>query len=1243
MQVRGHIQEVGRVDGQGNEEKPAVPDSDLVTIKINGAAVQAAAGKTILEVVRENNLDDIPTLCHSPELEPYASCFLCVVEVKGRWNLLPSCATRIAPGMEIETRSPRVLEARKTALELLLSNHYADCVSPCMEGCPAGVDAQGYIALSAMGLYREAVDLIRRANPLPAVCGRVCVRKCEVVCRRADIDKAVGINAVKRFVTDAPGVYDGRPECTPPSGKSVGIVGAGPAGLTAAWFLARKGHKVVIYEAQPRSGGMLRYGIPTYRLPDAVIDAEVDYIQRTGVEIVYNKRVGQDVTLDDLMKRHEAVFAGPGAWAAKPMGIDAEYSTNGVVTGVDFLREKADQRSPVKGTVVVVGGGNTAMDVARTSWRLGADKVIILYRRTRAEMPADPTEIEDCLDEGIEIMELAAPVGLVAEKGRLKALRCIRMKLGEPDSSGRRRPVPLEGSEFDLPCQMAVSAIGQNPILEGLTRISGDEVKLTRWKTIAVDKAAFRTSIEGLFAGGDAVDDGPTVVIDAIRDGQKAAAAIHSYLTGKPLEAPTFVVRKEFWAKPGKAELGHIKESPRHEVATLEVEARRGSFDEVATGLGYEDNVHECERCLACGCVRFYDCKLRLYAQQYGVDMERYKGQARKHKVDERHPYIVYDPNKCILCAKCIRTCARLLSIPALGLVGRGFRTEVRPALNDPLVETSCTSCGNCVESCPTGALTVKYPFAGRAPLTTTEATTHCGFCSLGCPIRVKRFGPDRYYIEPSGTPGDYLCRYGRFGYELFIKRKRITRPEVRSGSERSQPSIVEAQQTVAAQMKRVIAKYGPSAVAVFVSPELTTEELYLAATIARDGLGTNNVGSISILGTGKESAPLDDIFGYTASTADRSAIKDADLIICNNTSLESDHQVLAVDVIQAVKAGARLIVTNSSLDHTDRLIATLPADPLRGTSSVLWNAVTQVLLEDGLLSKDKVSALPGGKDFLADTRYDLAAAEGITGVSKADIRRAADIIRGARRIVFIHSPDRPQDSSPGDLRTLGNLVVLLRSAGLGAEILLPRIAANSAGLEIAGADPAFAPGRLPSPRTLPGARSHGDLRRLLEAGELRAALILGEDPMEWDRTGSWFQNAEFIAAMDWSPTETTRYADVVLPGVTYLEQRGTRCNFEGNVVQFTEVVPPPSGTSGIDVLRGLAGELGIAVPEDVTAHISSIVSGGRGEKGRPGAKARLVAAGAQARPMRVQPPLTSAEKYKREIREVGTERFRVR
>jgi len=1226
---------------------------DTVKITIDGREIEAAPNATILEAARANGIGPIPTLCHSPELEPYASCFLCVVEVKGRPNLVPSCATRVAPGMEVTTRNDRILASRRTALELLMSNHYADCVSPCMEGCPGHVDIQGYIALSAMGLYRQAVDLVREGNPLPAICGRVCVRKCEAVCRRADIDAPVGINWVKRFITDQPGIYDGRPSCDPPTGKKVAIVGAGPAGLTAAWFLGRRGHKPVVFEAKERSGGMLRYGIPAYRLPDDVIDREVDYILRAGAEIRYNTRIGKDVSLDELMKGYDAVFLGPGAWAGNPMRIPGEFETQGVVQGAEFLPELRERPAPVKGTVVVVGGGNTAMDVARTTWRLGADKVILLYRRTRDEMPADRMEIEDCLAEGIELMELAAPVGIVSENGKLKALRCQRMKLGEPDKSGRRRPVPLEGSEFDLPCHMAVSAIGQATSLGGLTDASGSPVGLTKWNTFVIDPERLETSVPGVFAGGDAADDGPTVVIDAIADGQRAARAIDSFLSGAGLPARPFVVRKEFWAKPARAELGDVPESPRHEVHQIDVEQRRGSFAEVATGFEYEDNVHECARCLSCGCLRFDTCSLRAYAEEYGVDMERYRGHARKHKVDDRHPYIVYDPNKCILCARCIRTCARVLPVAALGLVGRGFKTEMRPAMNDPLVETSCVSCGNCVDACPTGALTVKYPFPGRASLYTEDRPSHCAFCSLACPIAVKRFGDGRCFVAPSGVPGEYLCRYGRFGHELFVKRGRVVSPVVRGESGVPAGTLEEACRRAAEGLRRAASEHGKGRIGVFVSPELTNEELYLAARIAREGLGTNNIASLSILGTGASAGALDASLGFTASTAGREAVDRADLIICNNTSMESDHLILAARVIGAVRGGAKLIVANSSLDPADQMLSTLAMDPMRGRAAVLWNGILQLLIDEGIFPASDILKIPGGSAFLGNRDFRIDEVEAVSGVDAAAMRAAAGLIREAKRIVVIHSPDRVQDQAAGDLETLSNLVVLLRFAGVEADLLLPRMHGNSAALEVTGADPSFGPGRTPAGAGIEGARDRGELRELLQSGELRGALVIGEDPLAWDPTGSGFRNVEFLAAMDWTGTETTRGADVVLPGSTFLETAGTRCSFEGGLVSYARAVEPPAGLAGDGVLRLLARELGLEAPEDTAAEVDSVVRGklgdlvrfywNTGETRDAFGKMRLVPTGADVRTGSIPPPLTHIGKYKREIREVGTGRYRVR
>ena len=1127
-------------------------------------------------------------------------------------------------------------------------------VAPCALACPAGVDCQGYVALAAMGQYRQALDLIRTVNPLPSVCGRVCVRKCEIECRRADVDEPVAINNVKRFVSDSPQAYDGRPERMPSRGKTVAVVGSGPAGLTAAWFLGLYGYDPVIYEAMPKPGGMLRYGIPEYRLPNDVLDREIDYILRAGASIQTGVRVGKDVSLEELLRRHAAVFLAAGAMGSKGMGVAGEETTQGVVKGVDFLISKVEDRSPVRGIVVVVGGGNTAVDVARTSWRLGADRVIILYRRTKAEMPADKAEVADCLKEEIELMELAAPVGIISENGRLKALKCLRMKLGEPDASGRRRPIAQEGSEFTLPCDLAVSAIGQEPILEGLAGGAGSP-KLTRWNTIAVDPKTLKTSVAGLYAGGDAADDGPTVVVDAIRDGRRAAMAIHEHLSGETIPKEPFAVRKSFWAKPGAAELGEVAETPRHEAHEIGLDERRGSFAEVSTGYEYEDLTRECARCLACGCVVYDRCDLRLYADEYGVELARYAGRIRKHKVDDRHPNIVYDPNKCILCARCIRTCARVLPISALGLVGRGFRTEMRPAMNDPLVETNCVGCGNCVDSCPTGALTVKHPFPGRACLATDDVETHCAFCSIACPLTVNRIAGNRYYASTAG-PGNYLCRYGRFGSELFTSRRRIERPLAREGGKHQAIPLEDALQRILAAFSVVSRKHGPEAIGVFISPELSNEELYLAARLAREGIGTNNIGSLALVCSGAESGALDASLGFTASTAPRQALRSADLIVCNNTDTQNDQLILGVEILGAVRGGARLIAASSSGDALSTL-ATLSLDPMRGRAALLWNGVMQVLLDRGHFAREAVLKLPGGEEFLGDLfDYGAKSISDITGVEEARIVEAAELLAAAKKVVFVHSPDRPQDQAPGDIVALANLVVLLRSKGVRADLCLPHVAANGAGAEIVGADPRFLPGRRPS-GGLPGAKSRRELLAMLEEGRLKAAIIIGEDPMRDDKCASYFGNAEFLAAADWCHTETTQFADIILPGSTFLEGEGTRINFEGRLTRYARAVEPASGVPGWKLLARLAEAFGVkGIGEsfaEVSAEADRAARAGLGERVKLywntgeerdlNLPARLRVADARTKPSRIPAPMTVAEQYKRQLRDLGAERLRPR
>jgi formate dehydrogenase major subunit len=471
----------------------------LVKLEIDGRRVVVDGDRTILEAARQHGIGNIPTLCHDQQLEPFASCFVCVVKVKGARSLVPACSTKVTSGMVVETNSPEVRQSRKAALELLLSDHYADCVGPCQLACPAGIDIQGYIALAAIGRYRDAIALIKERNPLPSVCGRVCTRPCEVKgCRRTLLDEAVGIDYIKRYLSDLDlgggGAF--RPAVPAANGRKVAVVGAGPAGLSAAYYLALRGYAVQIFESQPEPGGMLRYGIPEYRLPKDVLDLEISQILALGATLTTNARLGRDFTIASLKREgFDAIFLGIGAWRSSLMRVENETAA-GVLSGIEFLEAVGLRRPPqLHGTVAVVGGGNTAIDCARTALRLGASEVRLLYRRTRKEMPANDSEINDAIEEGVTMEFLVAPTRVLTDaNGRLTGLECQRMELGAPDASGRRSPVPIPGSEHVQPADFVLAAIGQGTTVGDLVGgkvpdllPAGESLVLTRSKTVQVD------------------------------------------------------------------------------------------------------------------------------------------------------------------------------------------------------------------------------------------------------------------------------------------------------------------------------------------------------------------------------------------------------------------------------------------------------------------------------------------------------------------------------------------------------------------------------------------------------------------------------------------------------------------------------------------------------------------------------------------------------------------------------------
>lgn len=412
-------------------------------------------------------------------------------------------------------------------------NIFKEDMPVCQATCPGNLDIRSYVGNIADGNYEKSLAIIRDRLPLALSIGRVCPHPCETACNRGYMDEPISICTLKRYVAD----YEMNSGLTAPvevpdefHKQKIAIIGAGPAGLSCAYFLGRAGYHSVVFEALPEPGGMLRYGIPEYRLPTPTLMYEINWILAHGAELRCNTRIGKEISYDEIMNQFDAVFIGVGAHKGMKLKIPGE-DMGGVVDGVDFLREvNAGKKWPAKGKVIVVGGGNVAMDAARVSWREGFDEVHVLYRRTKKEMPASPWEIEAAEHEGVNFQYLVAPVEVVGKDGQMTGLKCLRMQLGEPDASGRRRPVPIEGSEFVVEAQTLIPAIGQGP---DLSFVPGDsKLNITRWNTFAVDKSDYMTNVEGVFSAGD-VETGPDIAIRACAGGRKAADGIIRYLEAK--------------------------------------------------------------------------------------------------------------------------------------------------------------------------------------------------------------------------------------------------------------------------------------------------------------------------------------------------------------------------------------------------------------------------------------------------------------------------------------------------------------------------------------------------------------------------------------------------------------------------------------------------------------------------------------------------------------------------------------
>jgi formate dehydrogenase major subunit len=1085
--------------------------------------------------------------------------------------------------MVVTTDSEEILQMRKLMLELLLKEHYGDCIAPCQLTCPAGIDIQGYIALISQGQYIEALKLIRERLPMPLTIGRVCPHFCEYKCNRTLVEEPININHLKRFVADYE-MYSGKRNAPPLadlSGKKVALIGGGPASLSAAYYLRRLGHASTIFDAMPKLGGMLRYGIPEYRLPKKILDWEIEGILGLGsIDVKLGVKWGEDFTIDSLRQEgYDAYFIGIGAWDTRKLGIVGE-DLQGVFAGVDFLVDLAlGKKVEMGNNVAIVGGGNVAIDAARNSIRMGAETVTILYRRSRDEMPASPEEIHGAEEEGVQFHFLAAPVRLFGSNGNVDKLEYVKMELGEPDASGRRRPVPMEGSETLIPVDMVIAAIGQFPNLSPVESDKAVEgIPTTRWNTIGGDPDSLYTGIDGVFTGGD-VYRGPETVVGALADGRKAAMAMHLYLRDRQTygEPRPFNILKGDLETIEKENFASAASEPRERMPELEPGERINNQEQIELGLPEEGALREAERCLSCGCMDAFDCKLRRFAFEYGVETTtRIQPQIPFAETAQRdlNQFIAVDPNKCIRCKQCYEACTHFQCSDAIDF-------EDTPSIN-----SNCVFCGLCLDMCPTGALEERI--SGKAgPFHYEQAETTCPHCGCGCNLVLNTKGDKLFTVttETNAPPSyGHTCRQGRFDSFAYLSDpKRLQSPLVKKNGKLVETSWEEALEKVAAEFKRLQEEHGSDALAAIGSARSTNEANYLLQKVFRSHLGSNNLDYPGGQSHRTTMTGLSRTLGTGAMTNSFREIEQAKVILALGNLIEENNPIIATAMRRACRTHGHRLITLTSVEMPLGEFAEPPLIIPKESNLEFLQSLIKLMLELKLYDDDFVSTHTKGIGELEKSLADLNHLDVLAQVRMlpSTFEEIVRLLANADSLAIVFSEDLTADGQgAARVDTLANLAMLTGRIGQPQSGIYPLYRQiNAQGAMDMGLTPTHYPGHIdvadhreddPFSKLWGGelpAKAGLGYREIIASAhqkEVGGLYLMGENPIatepERERIHEALNLVEFLVVQDIALTQSAQLADVVLPCTALAEQEGTLTNIERRVQKLKAAVTAPGG-----------------------------------------------------------------------------------